>query len=141
MRFLVDQNIPVSVASVLLDRGFDTQHVRHVLRPDSPDQLIAYLAIQENFIILTHDKDFRNINALTPHGYRKRLKMADRVILGPTSIHAAPRMAQVLDLVISMHQWAVSTRSQFRVDITAISIRLVDRVVPTTAFETSIASI
>lgn len=130
MRFLLDQNIPVSVARVLTERGHETQHVRDVLRPDSPDQLIAFLAIQENFIILTHDKDFKNINASSPRGYARRMKLADRIILGPTSVKAAPRLEQVLDLLIAMHDWADANGRQYRVDISAVSVRMVDQIAP-----------
>jgi hypothetical protein len=130
VRFLIDQNIPASVGRALDERGHSITHVRDILRPDSPDQLIAFLAIQEGFVILTHDRDFRNINELAPHGYRRRFHRADRIILGPTSTRAVPRLLAVLDLIEFMYEWTRTRHAQFRVDITEISVRIVDQAAP-----------
>ena len=130
MRFLVDQNIPVSAANALTARGHDVAHVRDVLRQDSPDQLIAYLAIRDGYVVLTHDKDFKNINALAPHGYKRQMKLADRIILGPTSVKAAPRLIEVIEAIEFLHQWASAAGRQFRIDITDVSIRLTDKINP-----------
>ncbi len=130
MRFLIDQNIPLSAARLLENNGHSTTHVRDVLRQDSPDQLIAYLAIQEDFVILTHDADFRNINALAPRGFKQRLRRSNRIILGPTSTKAAPRLLAELDLLVAMYDWAESNNNQYRVDITEVSVQIVDQVAP-----------
>jgi hypothetical protein len=115
------------VATALTDRGHDVHHVRDVLRPDSPDQVIAYLAIQQDFVALTHDKDFRNINVLAPRGMKRRFRMADRIILGSTGVKAAIRVVEVHDLLVAMFEWSRANGRQFRVDITEISVRFVDR--------------
>ena len=57
--------------------------------------------------------------------------MADRIILGPTGTKAAPRLNEVHDLLVAMHEWARSNSRQYRVDITDVSVRIVDRPTPT----------
>ena len=79
---------------------------------------------------MTHDADFRNINALAPRGFKQRLRRSNRIILGPTSTKAAPRLLAELDLLVAMYDWAESNNNQYRVDITEVSVQIVDQVAP-----------
>lgn len=66
MRFLVDAQLPVRLASRLSELGHDVVHTSSL--PDgnrSTDQQIAGLADQDARIVVTKDADFRNSHLLT----------------------------------------------------------------------------
>jgi hypothetical protein len=70
MRFLIDQNVPDSVAKYLAERGHEVQLVRETLGRAAPDQLIAHVAAFQGIIVVTFDKDFRRFRQLLPEGTR-----------------------------------------------------------------------
>ncbi|MBI5814805.1 MAG: DUF5615 family PIN-like protein [Nitrospinae bacterium] len=86
MRFLADECCDASIAEALRRAGHDVLAVKHLL-PGAPDEDVIALAIRENRILLTEDKDFGqlvfasgkdNIGVIFlryPHGARKRIIM------------------------------------------------------------------
>ncbi|MGI8477796.1 MAG: DUF5615 family PIN-like protein [Thermomicrobiales bacterium] len=127
MRILIDQNIPMSVATMLELKGHAVSHVRDVLRQDTPDAVISCFAERERFVIVTHDPDFKRFREQTPMLLRPEIRlMAGRITLGPTGPAAAQRLEDVHELVVGMHERAIRRELQFWVDITNVSVRLVD---------------
>lgn len=57
MRFIADVNIAQTVITSLRKEGHDVIDIKAVSRI-TPDVKIITLALQENRIVLTHDKDF-----------------------------------------------------------------------------------
>jgi predicted nuclease of predicted toxin-antitoxin system len=70
MRLLFDQGVPQAAADLFIARGHEVIYSRDVLQQDSPDQLIAYTAATEGWIVVANDKDYRRFNALLPQGFR-----------------------------------------------------------------------
>jgi predicted nuclease of predicted toxin-antitoxin system len=61
MKFLLDENISKTVTRHLRDAGFDVVHILEIMFQGKPDEAIINRAIEENRIIITHDKDFGNL--------------------------------------------------------------------------------
>jgi predicted nuclease of predicted toxin-antitoxin system len=65
MKFLLDENLPPSLASQLNNIGYKARHVISIGYNNTPDFKITELAAQTGEIVLTHDTDFGTILALT----------------------------------------------------------------------------
>ncbi len=65
MKFLLDENLPPSLASQLNNIGYEARHVMSIGYNNTPDFKITELAAQTGEIILTHDIDFGTILVLT----------------------------------------------------------------------------
>ena len=57
MRFLADESCDVALSKALVEAGNDVLEVR-VIRPGADDGWVVNLAVSENRILLTEDKDF-----------------------------------------------------------------------------------
>lgn len=66
MKFLVDADLPKSLAVFLRNFGYEVSDVRDTLRPDSPDKEIFNFAKEQNQIIITRNLDFANILLYPP---------------------------------------------------------------------------
>jgi predicted nuclease of predicted toxin-antitoxin system len=66
MKFLLDENIPPSLALLLKNEGHEARHVVEIGYNHTPDFKISAFAAETGEIILTHDTDFGTILAL--HG-------------------------------------------------------------------------
>lgn len=61
MRFLIDENLPVSVGSVFEGLGFQVQHVRDIKGLHGrPDEVIFDYAVSQKSIVVTRDLNFAN---------------------------------------------------------------------------------
>lgn len=65
LKFLIDHNVPKSVALFLKTRKFDVKLVKDV-NSEMSDVQVVKLAVQEKRIILTNDKDFINLGVKYP---------------------------------------------------------------------------
>lgn len=66
MRFLADENIPVSAVSVLRSLGHDAKHLIETAYRGARDAVIFELAVQERRHLITKDLDFGNIFVYRP---------------------------------------------------------------------------
>jgi predicted nuclease of predicted toxin-antitoxin system len=57
MRFLVDESCDVAMSTALLKAGNDVMEVR-AIKSGADDEWVVDLAVSENRILLTEDKDF-----------------------------------------------------------------------------------
>jgi predicted nuclease of predicted toxin-antitoxin system len=58
MRFLVDENLPKSLARVLLERGHDAVHATDIGLSGAKDEAVWERAASENRVLVTRDLDF-----------------------------------------------------------------------------------
>ena len=65
MKFLLDENIPPSLAIKLKEVGYEARHVVDIGLNASPDFKITDFAASADEVIITHDTDFGTILALT----------------------------------------------------------------------------
>lgn len=69
-RFLVDQNVQVSVCKFLSEQGYEVARTSELTAPDAPDNLIAFVASHDGLILVSHDRDFKRFTHLFPVGQR-----------------------------------------------------------------------
>jgi len=62
MKFLTDENIAVSVVKFLRSENYDVKDVKEERLFGISDFEVLKIAIKEERIIITHDKDFENIS-------------------------------------------------------------------------------
>lgn len=78
IRALLDQGLPLSVAGLLREAGWDAVHVSALGMSKSPDARILELARTENRVVVTLDADFHRLLALsgdrTPSVVRVRVE-------------------------------------------------------------------
>jgi predicted nuclease of predicted toxin-antitoxin system len=59
MKFLIDAQLPMQIASLLENLGYDVIHTKNLpLQNATPDSEINKLSILEQRIVITKDKDF-----------------------------------------------------------------------------------
>ena len=73
MRFLIDENVADGVGEWLHARGYEVFFARNLVARGSPDELLAFLVELNGLIIVTHDKDFRQLRRTLPQGHLKRV--------------------------------------------------------------------
>lgn len=67
MKFLADENFPVTAFRILLESGHDIKHITFEM-PSITDTDVTEMAINENRIILTFDGDYGTL--IFKFGYR-----------------------------------------------------------------------
>jgi predicted nuclease of predicted toxin-antitoxin system len=96
VKFLVDENVATSVAPLLRSRGHDVKIVQQAGLTGAEDDVLIQLALDEERVIVTHDKDFGAI-------LRYPLKQHGGVILlrlrRPTPQNATRAVERVLATV------------------------------------------
>jgi predicted nuclease of predicted toxin-antitoxin system len=60
-RFLIDEDLPHLLASLLLKKGHESGHVRDLNLRGSPDSRIYEVAQQRQAVLVTGDADFGNL--------------------------------------------------------------------------------
>ena len=79
MLLLIDENVPLSVAQVFVDRGHDVRFVRDVLAAGSPDPVVAIVGDRLSAIVVTWDRDFERLVSRVPEGNRRRFRNLGRI--------------------------------------------------------------
>jgi predicted nuclease of predicted toxin-antitoxin system len=65
-RFLVDENLPRSLATDLIANGYIAEHVYDIGIGGAKDPAVYAHAQSHQFVIITGDKDFSNIRVYAP---------------------------------------------------------------------------
>jgi predicted nuclease of predicted toxin-antitoxin system len=58
VKFLIDAQLPPSLASILLSGGHDAIHLYDVAPPDADDRVIWQIATDDLRVVVTKDEDF-----------------------------------------------------------------------------------
>lgn len=66
MKFLIDADVPRSVAKILISLGYDVIDIRDIRPPATTDTVIYHLITEQNRILITRDLDFSNILLYPP---------------------------------------------------------------------------
>lgn len=71
MKFLVDAQLPIRLARLLSEAGYDTLHTRDLPQQNAtPDTDINALSIAEQRVVITKDSDFLNSFLTTQQPYK-----------------------------------------------------------------------
>jgi len=99
MYFLLDHNVPDSVATVLRELGHTVELVRNILPTDSADPLVATTAETLGAILVSVDRDFKRIAPHIPKGMRARFKGLSRISIECSEVQAAQRVREVMPFI------------------------------------------
>ena len=69
MKFKIDENLPVEIAALLQQAGYDTTTVWSEQLSGQPDSSIAAICQREQRVLVTLDTDFGDIRAYPPEQY------------------------------------------------------------------------
>lgn len=61
MKIIVDMNLSPDWVDELMSHGFEAVHWSHVGDPRAPDRTIMEWARSRDFVVFTHDLDFRQL--------------------------------------------------------------------------------
>jgi len=108
LKFFIDQCVPDSVARMLKDAGYLVELLRERLATDSPDQLVATYSELSGAILVSLDRDFRNLAPRVGLG-RQRFRRLSRIGIRCDEPMAARRIQEALSLI--EHEWARALQS------------------------------
>lgn len=106
LRLLLDHNVPESVARVFRGRGHQVTLVRDILPTDSPDPLIAAVSEEVGAILVSCDRDFRQIAPRIPKGKRARFQKLSRISLECNETIAAVRVTDAMSFIEA--EWEIA---------------------------------
>jgi predicted nuclease of predicted toxin-antitoxin system len=101
MHFILDENVPMDVADMLMGHGHVAEFIRDYVPPGAPDPLVATVAQELNAVLISFDGDFQSIAPRVPHGHRARFRTLSRIWMRCDEPAAAGRLAHALSLVQS----------------------------------------
>ncbi|MEW6102587.1 MAG: DUF5615 family PIN-like protein [bacterium] len=69
MQFKIDENLPIEVAKLLVNAGYDAKTVKEQQLQGVEDSILAELCKSEHRILVTLDTDFSDIRAYPPEEF------------------------------------------------------------------------
>lgn len=100
LKFLTDENVPMSVNRFLQDRGFDVMRSDDVCAPAAPDPIVASAAMESGRILVSWDRDFNHQRFMKP-----RFRRLSRIAFACPEHRARTRIEEIFDLLNSAFQY------------------------------------
>jgi predicted nuclease of predicted toxin-antitoxin system len=110
MHFMLDENVPASVADMLEARGHRVGWIRDFVPPGSPDPLVATISEDLQAILVSFDGDFRRIAPRVHRGQRARFRKLCRVWMKCSEPQATKRLEYALPFIAAEYQLALPGR-------------------------------
>lgn len=107
-QFKIDENLPVEIADLLMQAGYDAKTVNEQHLQGAKDSVVINVCKSENRILVTLDTDFSNIRTYPPEEYAGivvlRVARQDK----PYLMEIFHRIIQLIDREpLSQHLWIV----------------------------------
>lgn len=99
MRFLADENVPGPLVKALVETGCDVAWVR-TLSPGISDGEVLSLAIREDRVLITFDKDYGEI------ARNSKLPATCGIVLFRVPMPAFRDAARLAELIVARSDWA-----------------------------------
>lgn len=99
MRFLIDHNVQVSVQRVLKQLGHDVALSKDEVGQEAADPVVAAAAIDQDRILVSHDKDMKRVQRFLSDKNRARYRKLCRLMLQCPEPVAARRLEAMMPLV------------------------------------------
>jgi len=108
MRYKIDENLPIEVADLLRQAGYDASTIYDQNLAGEVDENVARICQTEQRVLVTLDLDFADIRAYPPENYPgiivMRLKQQDK----PYVLNIAARWIKALpDNILDRRLWIV----------------------------------
>lgn len=120
LRFFNDENVPDSVARYLRGRGHSVYRAKGQLAESTPDQVVATVAMEDDRILVSQDKDFKSQTFQQPRF--TRLSRLALVGPGPTLLEAVKQYIHVIE-VQGAHRLVHGGRMVIHVQVGQVRIR------------------
>lgn len=104
--FFTDQNIPDSVGRFLISSGHTLIRLRDVMATTTPDPIIAVACSRAGHVLVSHDRDFRQIAKRLKITQRQYHNSLHRIMLKCLEPDDVSRMTEALSLVES--EWLLA---------------------------------
>ena len=123
LKLFVDHNVAESAARVFESAGHALRRLRRVLPRDAPDDLVAAMVVAAGEILITHDKDFKQL-ARRAGVARRHFDRLDLIKLSCAEFDAAKRLTAFMSLI--EHEWRYTRAHGMRMflDIGAVALRV-----------------
>jgi len=69
MHFKIDENLPIEIAELLINAGYDAKTVNEQQLQGVKDPILIDICKSENRVLVTLDTDFSDIKAYPPHEF------------------------------------------------------------------------
>lgn len=126
IRFLIDENVPAGVGAFLRDRGHDVFPVGAYLAKGSPDQLLTVAAELEGMVVITFDRDFKQLVRQLPRGSRGRFERGTgRISLALEEPQALSRIWDLIETIEFLYRQANRSGNRFVLQVSATSMTVV----------------
>lgn len=102
--FFTDQNVPDSAGNTLVRAGHSLTRLRDVMATTTADPTIAVACSQSGHVLVSHDKDFRQVARRLNITQRQYQNSLHRILLACPEPDAATRLTAALSLIES--EWA-----------------------------------
>ena len=79
MHFLLDENVPVSVADTIRNLGHEVTNIRDYVPAGAADPVVATVSVQIRAVLISFDGDFQKIAPRIPKGARQRFRNLSRI--------------------------------------------------------------
>lgn len=110
MKFILDENVPVSVREVLESNGHIVELITDHAARGIQDPVVATISEHLGAILMSFDGDFEKIAPRVPDGARKRYKRLSRIWLQCNEYQASQRLKKALSLIESEYKIAQSSK-------------------------------
>jgi predicted nuclease of predicted toxin-antitoxin system len=105
MKFLLDENVPHSVITVLVQCGHTVELATNVTPPGSPDPIVAAASEELGAVLISADSDFKSI-APRIHVGRIRFRRLSRIALKCNETQSAQRLEKAMSLIEAEYEIA-----------------------------------
>jgi len=110
MKFILDENVPVSVRKLLEDRGYIVDMITDHVARGAEDPIVATISERLDSILVTSDGDFKKIAPKIPKGMRQRYRRLNRIWLRCNEWQASQRLEKALSLI--EHEYAIAQNAK-----------------------------
>jgi hypothetical protein len=114
-KFLIDENVPPTIADLLRTEGFDVKHAQEYGLLGRSDSEIIGIARGENRILVTFDRHIANILLYPPNSHHGIIRIHIHPPLIPDIIQALEHFIRNFDLDKINKTLVVLERKGFRV--------------------------
>ena len=108
MQFKIDENLPIEIADLLNNSGYDAKTVNEQQLKGIKDSVLIDICKRENRVIITLDTDFSDIRAYPPQEYAGIIVMR---VGSQAKQHIIKVFQQVLSFIgcepLGQHLWIV----------------------------------
>ena len=121
--FFIDNCVADSVGKFLRGAGHDVVLLRNFMAPDTKDPIVAIACVESARVLVTHDKDFKEI-AKRLNISQKSYGKLHRISLRCPEPEAASRMKEAMSLIEWEWDHCGCGKNQMVIEITNVAIRL-----------------